>query len=93
MFLYDETRIINTASVERFGFTAGHNYPLSSPWAQPGYPEGLVIAEFEKDDGSHEILYEGNAEACQKFYLNLVKALAQGDRMVAIKDLQPEASD
>lgn len=93
MFLYDETQIINTASVQRFGFATSINDLLTSPWQFEGTVKGVVIAEFEMYNMSREILYKGDAEACQKFYQNLLKALAQGDRIVSIESLQPEAVD
>lgn len=89
MFLCDETRIINTALVQQFGFTSfDRGY-----FCEPSFANGSVIAAFKKDDGVYEVLYEGSGEACLKFYLNLLQALVRGDRMVAIKDLHPEASD
>ena len=98
MFLFDERRIINTASVQRFGFV-DDNDVISSPFhtdyrmSEPTFANGSVIAEFEKDDQVYEVLYQGSGEACFKFYLNLLQALVRGDRMVAIKDLQPKAAN
>ena len=94
MFLSDEKRIINTASVQRFGFVDDNDVLNTSyRMSEPTFANGSVIAEFEKDDQVYEVLYQGSGEACFKFYLNLLQALVRGDRMVVIKDLHPEASD
>ena len=89
MFLYDDKRTINTALVQQFGFTSFDR----SYFCEPSFVNGSVIAAFEKDDQVYEVLYEGSGEACWQFYLNLLQALVRGDRMVAIKDLQPKASN
>ena len=62
MFFFDERRIINTASVQRFGFV-DDNDVISSPFhtdyrmSEPTFANGSVIAEFEKDDQVYEVLY------------------------------------
>ena len=89
MFLYDEERIINTASVQRFGCAELMHYPL----CQPSFAEGYVVAEYNVYHATRDSLYKGSGEECFKFYLNLLQALVRGDRMVAIKDLHPEATD
>lgn len=95
MFLVDEERIINTALVERFGFAPdGENLLTADYHFKSRFVNGRVIAEFRKGDlRTWEVLYEGNAEACQEFYGNLLKALVQGDRAAAIEDLHPVKPD
>ena len=95
MFLYDEKRIINTALVERFGFAPNHESFLTADYDRLSFVDGRVIAEFKKGASrTWEVLYEGNTESCQEFYVNLAKALAQeNNRMVYLKDLWPVESD
>ena len=98
MFLYDEKRIINTASVQRFGFVNDDDVRSSIVattyhMSEPTFANGGVIAEFEKDDQVFELLYNGSGKACLQFYINLIKALERGDRVVEIKSLHPAEPD
>ena len=98
MFLCDEKRIINTASVERFGFLDNNDFSFSIlgttnyNTSEAKFVNGAVIAEF-KIHQAFDVLYRGSGEACFNFYVNLIKALKRGDRVVNIKDLHPAEPD
>lgn len=97
MFLCDERRIINTASVERFAFVDDHDVRVSAfssdyTTSEATFANGAVIAEF-KVHQAYDVLYRGSGKACFKFYLNLIKALEGGNRVVQIKDLHPAEPD
>lgn len=97
MFLVDGIRIINVASVQRFGFVADDNISrsfqeVSYITSEAEFDSGAVVAEF-KIHRECDVLYRGSGEACFEFYVNLVKALKESKRVVSISDLHPAKSD